>query len=147
MPSLDNPQKAFPSDPSKEVLVDIEYILLCPKNEHFGLYLREMDGIRRFASNTGWCEWWTIYKLLKKEPVARPMTHAAVANIICSLGAQLESVVVDNWDQNQNFHAKLRLRQGPKRSAIDVRPSDGFALAIVSSVPIFVQESFLLDAS
>lgn len=76
--------------------------------------------------------------------LSRPLTHTLLRNVIHRLGARLERVMIDRFENNTYF-AKLSVRKSEKRPAllIDSRPSDAIALALEVEVPIYVAPSIL----
>lgn len=72
-------------------------------------------------------------------PVQRPMTHDLMFNILRDLGVSLTSVVINDLIDN-TFHAELHLNTPQGEKTIDSRPSDAIALALRSSVPVYLDE-------
>jgi len=67
----------------------------------------------------------------------RPMTHDLAKRIIHSLGAKVESVIINDIKDN-TFYAQINLVTDGSTTAIDSRPSDAIAIAIRTSSPIYV---------
>ncbi len=76
---------------------------------------------------------------LEGEQPGRPMTHDVFIEVINALGASVKRVVVDAI-QNDVFLGKLYLEQGNGSGDImlDVRPSDGMALAAREGCSVYV---------
>jgi uncharacterized protein len=74
----------------------------------------------------------------------RPLTHDLAANLIESLGARLERVIVDELREGTYLGA-LELRRGDSDDIIrvDTRPSDGLALAVRTGAEILVAPAIL----
>jgi uncharacterized protein len=72
----------------------------------------------------------------------RPMTHDLAANLIESLGATLERVIVDEL-RNGTYHGALELNKDGEIIRIDSRPSDGLALAARTGASILVAPAVL----
>ena len=70
------------------------------------------------------------------------LTHDAMAMIIRVLDAEVQDIVIDTLKEH-TFHAKVRIRQGPRLLVVDVRPSDAFALAVIFDCPIFFADEVL----
>ena len=83
---------------------------------------------------------------LEGEPRQRPMTHDFLANVIYSLKAELERVVIDRVS-GSTFFATVCLRQDGRVLHIDARPSDSIALAVRMKAPLYVDEDVLNAAS
>jgi bifunctional DNase/RNase len=67
------------------------------------------------------------------------MTHDLLANIIDSLGARVERIVIDDL-RNHTFYAKIHLNIDGRSVQVDSRPSDAIALCAAIDAPIFVAE-------
>ena len=74
----------------------------------------------------------------KKE---RPLTHDLIGHILIGLGAQIDSVVINDAKEGA-FFARLHLRMenelGKKILELDARPSDSVVLALQHKRPILV---------
>jgi bifunctional DNase/RNase len=76
---------------------------------------------------------------LEKIPIARPMTHDLLKNLVTELGATVERVEVTDLRENTYF-AAIHLRTAGGHHVIDARPSDAVALALRAGASIFVEE-------
>lgn len=74
--------------------------------------------------------------------VPRPLTHDLLSSVIDTLGAAVNSIIVNDL-KNDTFFAKVILEVDRKQVEIDSRPSDALALAVRTGVPIFADESVL----
>jgi hypothetical protein len=74
--------------------------------------------------------------------VQRPLTHDLLNSVIDTLGASVNSIIVNDL-KNDTFFAKLILVIEGKQMEVDSRPSDALALAVRTGVPIFADESVL----
>jgi bifunctional DNase/RNase len=74
--------------------------------------------------------------------VPRPLTHDLLGSVIDTLGAIVNSIIVNDL-KNDTFYAKLILDVDGKQLEVDSRPSDALALAVRTGVPIFAEESVL----
>lgn len=77
-----------------------------------------------------------IYMGREKAESPRPMTHDLLANILKTLGAEVERVTVTQLKRD-TFFAEIALRSDGRVHAIDARPSDAIALAVRLNAPIF----------
>lgn len=77
----------------------------------------------------------------------RPQTHELLHDALQSSGLTVKRLVVDRLDAAGNYHAALELvdREGRSRY-LDARPSDGIALALRFSAPLWVARA-VLDAA
>jgi bifunctional DNase/RNase len=79
---------------------------------------------------------------LQKVAVPRPLTHDLLNSVIDTLGASINSIVVNDL-KNDTFFAKIYLDLDGGQLEVDSRPSDALALAVRVDAPIFVDESVL----
>jgi len=108
--------------------------------------LKEVDGERKFPIVIGSSEAMAIDRRLKGIPTPRPLTHDLLANIIESMGGNIEKIEINNLE-NHTFFARIFIRQDGQVLEIDSRPSDAIALGIATMVPIFVAEHVLDEVS
>lgn len=77
----------------------------------------------------------------------RPMTHDLLKNVIESLGAHLDSVIISAVS-GTTFFAQLRIEKDDGEAIfIDSRPSDAIALAVRTGAPIYARSDVLTTAS
>jgi bifunctional DNase/RNase len=84
----------------------------------------------------------SIDRCVKGVPSPRPLTHDAWAATIEALGAHVESVSIAEL-QDHTYFTSLRLKRGDERIDVDVRPSDGVVVALLSGAPIHIPEPLL----
>ena len=77
--------------------------------------------------------------------VPRPLTHDLLNSVIDTLGAVINSIIVNDL-KNDTFYAKVILDIDGKQVEVDSRPSDALALAVRTDVPIFADDSVLEKA-
>jgi bifunctional DNase/RNase len=106
------------------------------------IFLKEVDGERRFPILIGAPEALAINRRVKGEQTARPMTHDLLASVIEQLGGTIDRIEINDL-QEHTFFGRIFIRQGKEMIEIDSRPSDAIALGIATSVPIFVAEHVL----
>ena len=82
---------------------------------------------------------------LEKISTPRPMTHDLIKNIVESVEAKIEKVVVNDLRDN-TFFALIHLRLGEEEITVDSRPSDAIALALRAGAPIFVDDDVVRRA-
>ena len=111
------------------------------------LLLRETTGRRRVVPiYIGGPEAHAIDLALSGTPTARPMTHDLMAEVIQSLGASLERIVVTELREG-TFYAELSVRDGAGATqTLSSRPSDAVALAVRTGSPIFAEEALIDEA-
>lgn len=72
----------------------------------------------------------------------RPMTHDLLKEMIATLNASVERVVITKLHEN-TFYAEIHLLAAERPLVVDSRPSDAIALALRTSSPVFVEEAVL----
>ena len=82
---------------------------------------------------------------LEKISTPRPMTHDLMKNIVESVEAKVEKIVINDLRDN-TFFALIHLRLGEEEITVDSRPSDAIALALRVGAPIFVDEDVVRRA-
>lgn len=119
---------------------DIDLVVISDRSDEQLLYLQKTDGGLRFPVTIGTVEATAVEWLIKGLRTRRPLTHAAMARTIELMGGTLRDVVIDSWNDHV-FTAKLHITQMATEVAVDVRPSDALALALVCHAPIYVADS------
>ena len=104
--------------------------------------LKEKDSERYLPIWIGPAEADAITVRLQGVTVPRPLTHDLLNSVIDTLGASIESVVVNDL-KNDTFYAKIILNVDGGQTEVDSRPSDALALAVRVEVPIYVEETVL----
>jgi bifunctional DNase/RNase len=104
--------------------------------------LREKGAERYLPIFIGPAEAKAILIKLKDESVPRPMTHDLLHSIVDTLGATIDSIIVNDL-KSDIFYAKIILNIDGGQTEVDARPSDALALAIRMGAPIFAEESVL----
>jgi bifunctional DNase/RNase len=82
---------------------------------------------------------------LEKITTPRPMTHDLIKNILESVDAKVEKIVINDLRDN-TFFALIHLRLGEEEITVDSRPSDAIALALRVGAPIFVDDDVVRRA-
>ncbi|MBI4301652.1 MAG: bifunctional nuclease family protein [Chloroflexi bacterium] len=104
--------------------------------------LKEKDSDRYLPIWIGPAEADAIAIRLQEVSVARPLTHDLLQSVIGTLGATVDSIVVNDL-HNDTFYARIVLNADGRHVEIDSRPSDALALAVRVNVPIYAEESVL----
>ena len=115
-----------------------------PTNQPIVL-LRERDGDRYLPIWIGAAEATAIAYAQQGVVPPRPLTHDLIKNILESLNARVQKIVVNDLRDN-TFFAVIHLRLGTSDITVDSRPSDAIALALRVGAPIFVEEEVVHKA-
>lgn len=79
---------------------------------------------------------------MQGEKFPRPLTHDLLVNILKSLHAQVEKVVVSDLREN-SYYALITIKSNGQTLEMDARPSDSLALAVRTHCPIYIDEKVL----
>jgi bifunctional DNase/RNase len=104
--------------------------------------LKVEEGNRYLPIWIGHPEAGAILMKLQSAELPRPMTHDLLTNILESLSARLDRVVVTELRDN-TFYAVLHVTRDGEQFEIDSRPSDAIALAVRTESPIFASRELL----
>ena len=107
--------------------------------------LEEENGPRVLPIWIGTAEASSIASQINEQPPPRPNSHDMARRVIQQLDAEVERVVVTELRQG-TYYALLSLRTNGRLIEIDVRPSDGIALALRTEAPILVRASVFEEA-
>jgi len=80
---------------------------------------------------------------LERVRFPRPLTHDLMAMLLSALKGRLEMVEIHSIE-NDIYHGRLLVKHARRQLEIDCRPSDGIALALGLSRPIFVADEVAL---
>ncbi len=121
-------------------LIEVEVFDLLPQREgSYTLVLKEINSNSLLLISIGENEGISILRELNKIKSKRPLTYELTNNIIEKLGAKIEKVTIDKFE-NETYFANIHLKQGKRKILIDSRPSDAINLAIRKKVKIYVDE-------
>jgi uncharacterized protein len=128
------------------VQMELSKIIISEMQDRQLIWLKEVDGERKFTIVLGVVEAMAIDRRLKGHTMPRPMTHDLLASMIEALGGKLEKIEINDLQQG-TFYAKLFVRQNGRLVEVDSRPSDAIALGIATMVPIFVADHVLKEVA
>jgi len=107
-----------------------------------GIILKEKNGDRTLPIVIGEYEAQSIALGLENIKPPRPITHDLTLNILESCGVMMDSVLITEL-KNNTYYAVIRLKKKLKYWDVDARPSDAIAMAVRSTIPIFVDEEVM----
>jgi bifunctional DNase/RNase len=111
-------------------------------NSQYVVMLKEKTAERYLPIFIGPAEANAIAIKLRGDELPRPLTHDLLRNIIETLGASVDSILISDL-MNDTFYAKIIFNVEGSKLEIDARPSDALALAVRVDVPIYAEESVL----
>jgi bifunctional DNase/RNase len=127
------------------VEMKVRGLVLDPVSNTPIIILRDEEEKRSLPIWVGLFEANAIALELEKVSTPRPMTHDLIKNILESVEAKVEKIVVNDLRDN-TFFALIHLRLGDEEITVDSRPSDAIALALRAGAPIFVDEDVVRRA-
>ncbi|HVC96042.1 MAG TPA: bifunctional nuclease domain-containing protein [Pirellulales bacterium] len=104
------------------------------------VYLRAAGG-PRFVFTTGTLEGWMLLRTLPGGTEGS-LTVKSMAAVIDGLGGELREVVIDQLEKDA-YRATLRFVQAGRPLPIEVRASEGVALALATGAPIHIASELL----
>ena len=129
-----------------DIEIELSRIIINETSDQQIIVLKERHGKRSFPIVIGMMEAFAIDRRLKGLKPPRPMTHDLLDNVIKSLDAKIEKIVINNL-RNHTFYAKICLIANGQTIEVDSRPSDAIALGVASNTPIHVAQHVLDAAS
>lgn len=124
------------SDASDAVPVRVGTVALDERNSPV-VILEEQDGPRMLPIWIGTAEATSIASEINDQRPPRPNFHDLAKRVIEMLDGEVLRVVVTEL-RNGTYYAVLTLRANGRTIEIDVRPSDGIAVALRLKAPILV---------
>lgn len=118
----------------------VKFVLLDPRNQTPIVVLESEDGAYALPIWIGAYEATSIITALEEIELPRAMTHDLMIDMLESLGAELEYVVIHEM-RDGNFVAELALKCGEEKSKVEARPSDSIALALRAHAPILAEKA------
>lgn len=116
--------------------------LFLTQSQASGVILKEIKGKRTLPIIIGEYEAQSIALGLENITPPRPITHDLTLNLLETLTANIERIVVTEL-KNNTYYAKIHIRRKTKLFQVDSRPSDAIALAVRKKIPIFVTEEVM----
>lgn len=106
------------------------------------VFLYEKGGERYLPVSIGIAEARAIAIVLQGASPPRPMTHDLLRATIEALGADVQSILIEDLKDGV-FYAKVVINVRGKTMELDSRPSDAMALALRTKSPIYATEKLL----
>jgi bifunctional DNase/RNase len=104
--------------------------------------LQEVDGERSLPIFIGAPEATAIAFALQGVEVQRPMTHDLMKDLLDTLGASVERVVVSEV-RDATYFATIHLAISGRALELSARPSDAIALAARTHSPLYVADDLM----
>ena len=127
------------------VRVTVERVTLDTSTSRFVVILKEEKENRWLPIVVGSSEAQAIALQLENIAPPRPLTHDLIRNLLDTLDAKVERIVVNDLRDNTYF-ALLGLNLDGEFRNIDARPSDAIALALRTEAPIYVEGRVMRQA-
>ena len=128
--------------------MELSRIIVSEINDQQAVFLKEVDGTRKFPILIGEFEAGVINRRLLEDPPFRPLTHDLLRTVISTLGAEPQEVVITEM-KDHTYFAVLKLLYKDQVLEIDCRPSDAIALSVHYDppLPIFASDQVLDEVS
>lgn len=128
------------------VEMELSKIIIDEKRQDQVIVLKEKHGEKVLPIAIGIAEALAIKMKISGVAPPRPLTHDLLADVIVSLGARPEKILIDQLTEG-TFYAKLVVRAAAGQEVvIDARPSDSVALAVRVKAPVFVDDDVIKRA-
>lgn len=121
------------------IQVHVDRVGLIPDSGSMSVFLKDQAGGRFLIIQVGVFEGTAILQGINKIPSRRPLSHDLLVNLIKNLGAQVQYLVIHNLVDN-TYYGRIHLVRKGKEVLLDTRPSDGIAVCVRVSAPIYVDE-------
>ncbi len=136
-------QKAAPQSLDQEDVVQVEYVGLSTEEQGHKLTLKQnAEAKGEVEMFVGGSEFASIAKELGLIQPPRPLTHDIYLGILKGLEVSFERLEIYDLKDNA-FLARLHLVKKNKPQVMEIRPSDGIALALHMRLPIFLNRRLL----
>ena len=126
--------------------LNIDGIRVSLMNQQRVVILRVKDSDKYLPIWIGPSEADAIALKLQNVTVPRPLTHDLLSDVISSLDATVDRIVVHDLSDD-TFFAKIVLQVNGSTMEVDSRPSDALALAVRTESPIFAEDSVVEKAA
>lgn len=122
-----------------EKLIEVEIEEIVMTNTGFAMIFYDKESNRILPIFIGPFEANGILMKLQDYKFPRPLTYDLIRNILDSMGAFVEKVVINDLRDN-TFYATLYINFQGNILEIDSRPSDAVAIAVRFNAPIYVAQ-------
>lgn len=122
------------------IRLELRRIIINEIDEDQVIVLSEVDGDRSLPIVIGLFEATSIDRRVKGMASPRPLTHDLITTAISLMDGVIRDITISDLT-NHTYYAKLRIVHEMELIEIDCRPSDAVAIAVMSRVPIYVNES------
>ena len=129
---------------SNQVLMKFHALQRIPGSDAVAVILSAQNGNSFLPLSIDREQALSIYQGQNDIASARPQSHDLMAQMLESLNAKVQRIVITDLRDNV-YYAQLELRRGEETLIVDARPSDAIALALRVDAPIFAMQH-LLDA-
>lgn len=123
----------------------VKCLMLDPFTNMPIVILKDKEGKRALPIWVGIFEANAIALEIEKVATPRPMTHDLIKNVLETLQAKINHILVNDLKDN-TFYAVISLTVNGSQVLVDSRPSDAIALALRTGAPIFVAKKVVEQA-
>ncbi|MHB1925215.1 MAG: bifunctional nuclease family protein [Acidimicrobiales bacterium] len=104
--------------------------------------LQEKEGLRTLPIFIGPAEARAIALVLEGHVPERPLTHDLIRDLLGSLSARLERLVITEL-RDKTYLAEMHLDVKGDAVTVSCRPSDGIAVALRTHTPMYIDDDLL----
>lgn len=122
---------------------ELDLILAYNRKDLHRVLLRQVGSMRVFALPVHYPDVCTLYQVVQESPYNEGKLHIALAKIVQQLGADLSHVLMDDFHDSGYLVGKVVVVHKKDVIAVQIRPSDALALAILTNIPFLVAEKAL----
>ena len=105
--------------------------------------LKEAAGHRLLLIWTGPSETSAIIHALEDIQPPRPLTHDTFTSFFLKHGFQMDRLEIYGQSVGYSYYSKLVYHRGGETYSMEIRPSDGLALAVRLDAPLFAASNLL----
>ena len=127
------------------VLMKVEGLVFDPLTNTPIIILKDAEGSKSLPIWVGYPEATAIALEMESVTTPRPMTHDLIKNIVNTLKATVNRIVVNDL-KNNTFYATIFISINGNTLEVDSRPSDAIAVALRMNAPIYVTRNVLENA-
>ena len=119
--------------------VHVDRVGMIPESGAMSIFLKDPAKARVLVIQVGVFEGSAILYGMRKVKMKRPMSHDLLARLIQDLGGEVKCLLIHDLVDNTYF-GEIRILQAGQEIGVDTRPSDGIAICLRASAPIYVDE-------
>lgn len=109
--------------------------------------LNDAENRRAIPIWIGSAEASAIIRHIENIPVARPMTHDLICNMLKATGHRVDKIEINDVNSDTYYATIFMADEEGQITEVDSRPSDAIAIALRTKSPIFVTSNVISEGS